>query len=129
MTAIWNRNEPTSARTHDKPGRTFRPKSLTFDIHSHVGIPAAAALAVPHLDPATIPLVRWQSPETRAVNDKQEGDLKTRITGMDAASPVAPQAAITTSTGLARNRNPATTTAMPSSGHRLTAVCMGLPLN
>jgi aminocarboxymuconate-semialdehyde decarboxylase len=83
MADIWNRYEPTAARKHDKPGRTFRPKSLTLDIHSHVGIPAAAALVQPHLDPNTVPLVRWQSPETRAVNDKQEGDLKTRITGMD----------------------------------------------
>ena len=47
--------------------------------------------------------------------------------GQAAATPVTPQAAITTSTGLARSRNPATTTAMPSSGHRLTAVCMSSP--
>jgi aminocarboxymuconate-semialdehyde decarboxylase len=83
MTDIWNKYEPTTARSHDKPGRQFRPKSLTFDIHSHVGVPAAAQLVQGHLDPDTIPLVRWQSPETRAVNAKQEVDLKTRITSLD----------------------------------------------
>ncbi len=83
MAEIWNKYEPTRAREHDKPGRQFRPKSLTFDIHAHLGVAAAAALAQPHLDPATIPLARWQSPETRAVNAKQDGDLKTRLFDLD----------------------------------------------
>ena len=83
MPDIWNKYDPTAARPHPKPGRTNRPKSLTLDIHSHVGIPAAAAIALPHLDPSTVPLLHWQSPETRAVNAKQEVDLKTRITGLD----------------------------------------------
>ncbi len=80
---VWNRYEPTAARRHDRPGRTNRPKSLTFDIHSHVGVPRAAAFVQPHLDVSTIPLAHFQSPETRAVNDKQEVDLKTRITSLD----------------------------------------------
>ena len=83
MADIWNKYEPTAAREHPKPGRTNRPKSLTLDIHSHVGVPAAAAYARPHLDPDTVPLVRWQSPETRAVNAKQEEDLKVRIAPID----------------------------------------------
>lgn len=83
MAEIWNKYEPTAARPHPKPGRANRPKSLTFDSHAHVGIPAAAAYAKPHLDLDTVPLVRWQSPETRAVNAKQEEDLKTRIAPID----------------------------------------------
>src|SRR5947199_4347107 len=83
MAEEWNKYAATAARKHGKPRREVRPKSLTLDIHSHVAIPQAAALVKPHLDPATIPLARFQSPETRAVNDKQENDLKTRITGMD----------------------------------------------
>ena len=83
MAEIWNKYEPTAARAHPKPGRTNRPKGLTFDIHSHVGIPAAAAYANPHLDLDTIPLARWQSPETRAVNAKQDNDLKARIGPVD----------------------------------------------
>jgi aminocarboxymuconate-semialdehyde decarboxylase len=61
-----------------------RPKSVTIDIHAHVGVPQAAAFVQPHLDVSTIPLAWFQSPETKAVNDKQEVDLKTRITGLDA---------------------------------------------
>jgi predicted TIM-barrel fold metal-dependent hydrolase len=80
MAEIWNKYDPTAARPHPKPGRTHRPKSLTFDMHAHVGIPAAAQFVAPHFDPMTTPLVRWQSDHTRAVNAKQEGDLKTRIT-------------------------------------------------
>ena len=83
MAAVWNKYEATAARRHERPGREIRPKSLTFDIHSHVAVPRAAALAQPHLDPATIPLAHFQSPETRAVNEKQERDLKTRIAGLD----------------------------------------------
>ncbi|HEV7874474.1 MAG TPA: amidohydrolase family protein, partial [Enterovirga sp.] len=80
MAEIWNKYDPTAARSHPKPGRTNRPKSLTFDMHAHVGIPAAGQFVGSHFDPMTTPLVRWQSPETRAVNAKQEEDLKTRIT-------------------------------------------------
>jgi aminocarboxymuconate-semialdehyde decarboxylase len=83
MANVWNKYEPTAARKHGRPGRDVRPHSLTLDIHSHVAIPQAAALVKPHLDPSTIPLAHYQSPETRAVNEKQENDLKTRITGMD----------------------------------------------
>ncbi|GAC1328114.1 MAG: amidohydrolase family protein [Beijerinckiaceae bacterium] len=83
MAEVWNRYAPTVARAHGKPGHDVRPKSFTFDIHSHVAVPAAAQYVQPHLDPSTIPLARWQSPETRAVNVKQDGDLKTALTGLD----------------------------------------------
>jgi aminocarboxymuconate-semialdehyde decarboxylase len=82
MANVWNRYEPTAARPQGRPGREIRPKSLTFDIHSHVGVPQAAAFAQPHLDISTVPLAHFQSPETKAVNDKQEIDLRTRITSL-----------------------------------------------
>ncbi len=74
---------PTAAREHGKPGRELRPKSTTIDIHSHVGVPAAAALVKPHLDPASVPLAHFSTPETKAVNQRQEADRRARMTGLD----------------------------------------------
>src|SRR4051794_9758946 len=76
MTTLWNKYSATAARKHGKPGRDIRPKSTTIDIHSHVGIPAAAAYAKPHLDMETIPLFNFADPETRALNQKQEEDIR-----------------------------------------------------
>jgi aminocarboxymuconate-semialdehyde decarboxylase len=79
----WNKYEPTAARRHGKPGREVRPQSITIDIHSHVAVPAAAAFVKPHLDPMTNPLVLHATPETRALNQKQEEDIRERITKHD----------------------------------------------
>jgi aminocarboxymuconate-semialdehyde decarboxylase len=79
----WNKYAPTAARRHGKPGREVRPQSITVDIHSHVAVPAAAALVKPHLDPLTNPLVLHATPETRALNQKQEEDIRERITSHD----------------------------------------------
>jgi aminocarboxymuconate-semialdehyde decarboxylase len=83
MNAMWNKYENTAARKHGKPGRETRPKSITIDIHAHVAIPAAAAIAKPHLDVSTIPLAHFASAETKALNAKQEADIGSRITGYD----------------------------------------------
>jgi aminocarboxymuconate-semialdehyde decarboxylase len=79
----WNRYEPTAARRHGRPGGEIRPSSTTIDIHSHVAIPHAAAHARPHLDIATIPLAHFANAETRALSQKQEDDIRARITGYD----------------------------------------------
>jgi aminocarboxymuconate-semialdehyde decarboxylase len=79
----WNKYEPTAARRQGKPGREVRPQSITVDIHSHVAVPAAAAFVKPHLDPMTNPLVLHAMPETRALNQKQEEDIRERITKHD----------------------------------------------
>ncbi len=79
----WNKYAPTAARHHGKPGREVRPQSITVDIHSHVAVPAAAAFVKPHLDPMTNPLVLHAMPETRALNQKQEADIRERITSHD----------------------------------------------
>jgi len=75
----WNRYGPTAARRHGRPGREIRPKSITIDIHSHVGVPGAAEFVRPHLSPTTaMPLVTFADAHTRALNQKQEADLVAR---------------------------------------------------
>jgi aminocarboxymuconate-semialdehyde decarboxylase len=76
--AQWNKYEATAARSHARPGREARPKSITIDVHSHVGVPRAAELVKPHLDPASNPLVRFANAETKALNQKQEADIGAR---------------------------------------------------
>ena len=81
--AQWNKYERTAARQHGRQGRDIRPKSTTIDIHSHVAIPAAANFVKPHLDLSTIPLVHFASAESKALGQKQEEDIRTRITAYD----------------------------------------------
>ena len=81
--AQWNKYERTAARAHGRQGRDIRPKSAVIDIHSHVAVPQAAAFVKPHLDLATIPLAHFASPETKALSQKQEEDIRPRITGFD----------------------------------------------
>jgi aminocarboxymuconate-semialdehyde decarboxylase len=78
----WNKYEPTAARPRGKPGREIRPKSITIDFHSHVGVPHAAELVEPHLATNAMPLVTFANEETRALNQKQEGDIAAR-SGLD----------------------------------------------
>jgi aminocarboxymuconate-semialdehyde decarboxylase len=72
---------PTAARAHTRPGRDLRPASTTIDIHSHVSVPAAHALAGPHLDISTIPLAFFSSPQTKVISARQELDRRTRMSG------------------------------------------------
>jgi aminocarboxymuconate-semialdehyde decarboxylase len=81
--AETNRYAPTAARKQGKPGREARPKSTTIDIHSHVGVPAAAQIAQPHLDLSKIPLAHFATDNVRALNARQEADRRTRMTGLD----------------------------------------------
>lgn len=74
----WNKYAPTAARKHGKPGRETRPKSITIDIHAHVGVGAAAEIVKPHLDLRTVPLSHFANAETTALNLKQEGDIIAR---------------------------------------------------
>jgi aminocarboxymuconate-semialdehyde decarboxylase len=83
MATQWNKYEATASRKHGKPGREIRPKSITVDIHSHVAIPQAAAFVKPHLDMSTIALAHFANAETKALSQKQEEDIRARITGYD----------------------------------------------
>jgi aminocarboxymuconate-semialdehyde decarboxylase len=80
---LWSKYDLTAARAHGRPGRELRPESITVDIHSHVAVPRAAAFVKPHLDAATIPLAHFATPETKALGQKQEDDIRARITGYD----------------------------------------------
>ena len=83
MTEPWNRYAPTAARTHGKPGRELRPPGITVDIHSHVAVPVAAAFVQPHLDASANLLARFATPDTRALNQRQEADRAAQMTGYD----------------------------------------------
>jgi aminocarboxymuconate-semialdehyde decarboxylase len=83
MSEVWNRFGPTAARSHGKPGRALRPSSITIDVHSHVAVPEAAKFVKPHLDLATIPLVKFATPDTRALNQQQDADRTSRMTQYD----------------------------------------------
>ena len=78
----WNKYGPTAARKHGEPGRKVRPKSVTIDFHSHVSVPAAAAFVKSHIAEADL-LQRFASPESQAINRKQEQDRHTRMSGRD----------------------------------------------
>src|SRR5215470_17429404 len=88
--AQWNKYEASTARKPGRPGREIRPKSLTVDFHSHVGVPRAAELVRPHLDPQASPLARFTNAETKALNEKQEAyvvarrGLEKRLADLDA---------------------------------------------
>ena len=70
---------PTAARKHGRPGRDTRPCTTTIDIHSHVSVPAAAAIVEPYLDLSTIPLAFFSTPETKAVNAQQDAARRSRM--------------------------------------------------
>ena len=80
---LWNKYEATAARKHGTLGRQARPKSITIDIHSHVAVPAAAEFVKPHLDPMKNAMILHANEETRQLNQKQEADIRPRITGYD----------------------------------------------
>ena len=79
----WNKYAPTAARTHGRPGRELRPKSITIDIHAHVAVPPAAEFVKPHLYSAKNPMINFATAETRALNQQQEADIRERITSHD----------------------------------------------
>jgi aminocarboxymuconate-semialdehyde decarboxylase len=74
----WNKYEPTVARKQGRPGREVRPKSVTIDVHSHVGVRRAAEFVKPHLAATAMPLVTFANAETRALNQVQEADIVAR---------------------------------------------------
>ena len=84
MADMWNKYEPTAARKRGKPGRQTRPKSTTVDMHAHVVIPQAFELVKGRLDMSTIPLAHFSDAATKALNAKQESDLREKIATTDA---------------------------------------------
>jgi aminocarboxymuconate-semialdehyde decarboxylase len=78
-----HRYGPTAARKEERPGRDLRPSTTTIDIHAHVSVPAAQVVVAPHLDPKTVPLAHFATPETTAINREQEADRRARLSGND----------------------------------------------
>ena len=92
MTQPIHRYGPPAARTHGRPGREVRPRSVTVDVHSHVLVPEAVELTQAYADPARVPTSRFATEETRALNRQQEAERRpnflhvdVRLADMDAA--------------------------------------------
>ena len=83
MADMWNKYEPTAARKRGKPGRETRPKSATIDMHAHVAVPRAAEIAGSYVDPKTVPLDNFSTPETKALMAKQGADIAQGIRPTD----------------------------------------------
>ncbi len=81
------RQRPPRAATVS-PAREVRPQSATVDIHAHVGVPEAAKFVEPYLDWATIPLAHFANAETKALNQKQEADIRATASDRRAGSPI-----------------------------------------
>ena len=79
MSDLWNKYANTAARTHGKPGRQARPKSLTVDMHAHVAVARVMDIVTPHLQKSTDPLVQQSTPETQALMAKQAADVRSRM--------------------------------------------------
>jgi aminocarboxymuconate-semialdehyde decarboxylase len=73
----------TAARQHGRRGRETRPSSGTIDVHAHVSVPAAAAVVGAHLQASSAPLAFFSNLETNKVNQQQETDRHTRLSGQD----------------------------------------------
>ena len=76
MADSWNKYAKTAARKHGKPGKDARPKSVTIDVHSHIGIPAAAQYAQPHIKGPDL-FAQFASAETMELQKKQFADRTT----------------------------------------------------
>ncbi len=83
MTEETNHYGPTAARAHGRPGRELRPQSITIDMHSHVMVPEAATFVNPHVDQSLVPLAHFSTPNTSALNAKQQRDRTPNMLDMD----------------------------------------------
>src|SRR6202011_1235152 len=78
-----NRYGRTAARIHDADGLARRPSSPTIDIHAHIVVPQAAALAQPHVDISRIPLAHFADAASKEINAMQEKDIGVVMTTID----------------------------------------------
>jgi aminocarboxymuconate-semialdehyde decarboxylase len=60
--------------------RTPKPDCLVADVHAHVSVPEAVALANEHLDPANDPRLRFSDTRTNAYNRLQAEHIGTKLT-------------------------------------------------
>src|ERR1700748_3681285 len=78
-----NRYGRTAARIHDADGLARRPSSPTIDIHAHIIVPQAAAVAQPYVDVSRLPLASLADDRSKAVNAQQEKDVREVMTTID----------------------------------------------
>jgi aminocarboxymuconate-semialdehyde decarboxylase len=78
-----NRYGRTAARIHDADGRARRPSTTTIDIHAHIVVPQAAAVAQPHVDMSRVPLAYFADAQVKEINAIQDRDRATIITTTD----------------------------------------------
>jgi aminocarboxymuconate-semialdehyde decarboxylase len=78
-----NRYGRTAARIHNADGLARRPSSPTIDIHAHIVVPQAAALAQPHVDGSRIPLAYFADDLSKEINAQQEKDVRDVMTSID----------------------------------------------
>ncbi|MCO5160231.1 MAG: amidohydrolase [Mesorhizobium sp.] len=78
-----NRYGATAARPEGVLRAPLPAGITTIDMHSHVAAPEAQALVAHAFDPMTMPLVRFSTPETRALNLKQDGDRRELMLDVD----------------------------------------------
>jgi aminocarboxymuconate-semialdehyde decarboxylase len=78
-----NRYGRTAARIHNADGLARRPSSPTIDIHAHIVVPQAAALAQPHVDVSRIPLAYFADDLSKEINAQQEKDVRDVMTSID----------------------------------------------
>ncbi len=83
MADIWNKYADTAARKHGKPGREVRPKSITIDLHAHVAVPRGRRIRQAASRSSDHPAGAFSTPETKALNAKQDADIRARMTGYD----------------------------------------------
>jgi aminocarboxymuconate-semialdehyde decarboxylase len=60
--------------------RTPKPACLVADVHAHVSVPEAVALASQHLDPAQDPRLRYSDPRSTAYNRLQASQIGGKLT-------------------------------------------------
>lgn len=78
-----NRYGRTAARIHDADGLARRPSSPTIDIHAHIVVPQAAAVAQPHVDVSRLPLAYFADDISKDINAQQEKDVREVMTTID----------------------------------------------
>lgn len=71
-----NRYDATAARPAGLPRAPLPTGAMTVDMHSHVDVPEAQAMVAGAFDPMTMPLVRFSTPETRTLNQKQNAERR-----------------------------------------------------
>jgi aminocarboxymuconate-semialdehyde decarboxylase len=82
MNDVWNTFTPTAARKHS-PNRVNRLPMQTIDIHSHVGVPAAARETERLFGWVHYSATHFASAVTTALNQQQELDRASRMTQYD----------------------------------------------